>query len=1133
MKEKCKSNPIGMKIRNFLLIVSLLTILTPGFCLPSLGKLSAQQTNFSFRLENAEFSDLINQIRRNSDYYFVYKDSEVAGLGKINKTFMKAKIEEVLEECLEGSNLTYEIENHVILIKRANLLPNVPQTAKTIQGVVKDAQDNVITGVSVFVKGTTLGVATDVDGTYKLTLPDVKNIVIVFSFIGMKSKEIPYSGQTKLDVILEEEANQMDEVVVTGMFDRKKEGFTGSAVRITGEEIKRMTSGNVLRAIELLDPGFRMNVSNVAGSNPNAIPDFEMRGQSNMGDYSSQDVVIMRGDIDTRPNQPLFVLDGIIGVSVTKIIDMDPEQIASITLLKDAAAMVIYGSQASNGVVVVETKAPERGTLRVSYSGNYKFQAPDLSVYDLLNARDKLELERLTGYYDEYYTAEHTRNLLQQYKNKLLEVERGVDTYWLAEPVQTSFSHRHGVNLEGGDETLRYKIYFGLNQAPGVMKETGIYGKSGSIDLRYRYKGLLISNQMYIDYTVGDRTSPYGTFGTYTALNPYLRKYDEGGGTPQVLEYIYSVTGMRRVQTLNPVYNTLFKQKDRSTSFEVRNAFRAEYTPIDNLRLALDVNVSKIGQDVEIFKPASHTSFYQETNLEKKGSYDWDKTNNIEYNVSFTASYNKVFAGDHLLSVFGRYDVREKFNHNARVNVTGFPNDEMDEVFLGALANKVTGSEGTSRSIGFVGTVNYAYKQRYAVDFSARIDASSEFGKNNRYAPFWSAGLRWNIDKEEWIKELGIFDELVLRGTYGVTGSQGFSPYQSLQMYTYTGMMQVYHSSDVVGTKLYSMGNPDLKWQKTDSYNVGFDFNMLQRIVSGRFEYYYKYTRNTLLDYSLPPSMGFSTIPDNMGNISNKGIEATLRIMPYNNLKKQLNFNIVATGSHNVNRIEQISNALRIRNAESASKVASRPLPRYEEGYSQSMIWGVRSLGIDPQTGREIFLKRNGEKTNVWDGLDQIPLGDTEPTLRGSLSANLNWKGLSVSIAGQYRFGGQRYNYTLIEKVENADLRNNVDRRAFTERWKNPGDVTFFKGVSKDANREMTKASSRFVMDDNEFSINTINVQYRFEKRYNPFIKKVGLSSAAVGLYLEDIVRLSTIKMERGIDYPFARQVSLSLNLVF
>jgi len=1096
------------------------------------------QYRLNMSLGETTYKQLFEEIRRQTGCIVMYSDNMLDKNERVKADFKNESLEKVLDEVLLGKGLTYEKNAEFITIMKAANLPQV--TERTITGVVKDVQGNLLPGVSVFVKGTTLGVATDAQGVYRLTLPDQKDIVLVFSFVGMKSQEIPLKNQKEIHVVLEEDAQQMEEVVVTGIFERKKEGFTGSATTVSGEEIKKLTSNNVLRALSMIDPGFRMNVSNVAGSNPSALPDFEMRGQANMGNYDGEDVVIMRGDIDTRPNQPLFVLDGIIGVSISTIIDLDPDRIQSITILKDAAAMVVYGSRASNGVVVVETKAPEKGKLRFSYSGNYKYQTPDLSVYHLLNAADKLELERQAGYYDERYTASNSSGLQNFYLSKYMDVLRGVNTDWIAQPVHAAFNHRHNFSVEGGDNTLRYKLYFGLNEAPGIMKGTGVSNKNGSIDLRYRTNKLLISNQMTLDYSVSDRTSPYGSFQEYTLLNPYYRIYDENGAISKVLDnHIYSTSGgypsyigQYQTPTMNPMYNTQFQQKDRNTSFEIRNSFRAEYTPIESLRLAADVTLTKSVADLEQFKPSSHTDF-ENTVVEDKGTYNWTNNKSTNYNVSFTASYNKVFNAEHLVSLFARYDIDERYSHSAGVRVKGFPNDKMDEVFLGAEPTSTLGSEGTTRSIGFVGTVNYSFRQRYAVDASIRVDGSSEFGKNNRFAPFWSAGLRWNMDKENFIRSLGFVDEFVLRGTYGITGSQGFSPYQSLQMYTYEGMMKLYQSSDVTGTVLQSIGNPDLKWQQTKNWNIGLDFNFFKGVLSGRAEYYKKYTKNTLLAFTLAPSVGFETITDNMGDIDNKGYELTLRLMPYNNVKKQMNFSIVLNGSHNTSKIRRISNALKVKNAEAAEKVTSRPLPRYEEGYSQTLIWGVRSLGIDPVSGREVLLTRDGERTFTWNTIDQVPVGDTEPKLQGNLSLNFNWKGLSVSVIGGYKFGGQLYNYTLIEKVENANLRMNVDERAFTQRWKKPGDHTFFKGVTTDANGQSTKASSRFVMDNNEFTISTMNVSYRFEKRYHNFIRKAGLSSASVAMYLEDLVRLSTVKMERGIDYPFSRQVSMSLSLEF
>lgn len=456
------------------------------------------------------------------------------------------------------------------------------------------------------------------------------------------------------------------------------------------------------------------------------------------------------------------------------------------------------------------------------------------------------------------------------------------------------------------------------------------------------------------------------------------------------------------------------------------------------------------------------------------------------------------------------------------------------------------GSESVARALAFMMTLNYSYKQRYAFDYSMSINASSEFGKNNRYAPFWSAGVRWNAEKEKFIRDLEIFDELVLRGTYGITGSQGFTPYQSLQMYTYSNLMKTYKSSDVVGTEIYGLGNPDLKWQQTQNYNVSLDFTMFRNILSAKFEYYEKYTKNTLLDYTMAPSVGFATMKENLGEISNKGYEITLRLMPYSNPANQAYWQVIFTGSRNKSRIEKISNALKVLNEKQMNQAMAYenpsdlegkrekfPLPRYENGYSQTTIWVVRSEGIDPATGREVFMTRDGKLTNDYNAVDQIPFGDTEPKFQGSVSTTFTYKGLSLTLAGQYHWGGQTFNKTLINKVENANLRMNADRRALYSRWQKAGDHVFFKAIDGNISKADTKESSRFVMDDNEFYFSTINLSYRLDGKKFDWMKRVGVTSATLGLYMEDICRFSTVKMERGIDYPFSRQVSMSLNVVF
>lgn len=395
-----------MKLFTIFMLVFVLGTTAAGFSQNQLVTLDLHQCNVK---------QLFKEIRKQTGLRFVFNEAHVEGLAGLNIKAEAQEVKKVLDKVFGSTSLECRFEDDVIFVVERSQ----PQQAKqeiVVQGQVTDKTGAPLPGVTVRIKGTQLGCVTDVDGYFKMALPGATEPIMVFSFIGMKTEEIKYTGQKELKVVLAEEVAKMDEVVVTGIFKRRKEGFTGSATQVSGEDIRKMTSGNVLKALEMLDPGFKMNTSNLAGSNPNAVPDFQMRGQASIGNYESEDFVVMRGDYNTRPNQPLFVLDGIIGVSATAIMDLDPDRVESITLLKDAAATVIYGSEAANGVVVVETKAPKAGKLQFSYNGNYKLEWADLSVYNLLNAREKLQIEELAGYYDnkDQLGLQHLYNRLQK-----------------------------------------------------------------------------------------------------------------------------------------------------------------------------------------------------------------------------------------------------------------------------------------------------------------------------------------------------------------------------------------------------------------------------------------------------------------------------------------------------------------------------------------------------------------------------------------------------------------------------------------------------------------------------------------------------------------------------------------------
>ncbi len=395
--------------------------------------------------------ELFNQIKKQTGLTVVYSNNELDKHRTVEAGFIESDLRTVLDKILTGTRLTYEIMDEFIVLK---VVPEEKKNVLNIVGQVTDKNKVPLPGVTVIVKGSNLGTATDQEGRYRLNIPEIKNLSLLFSFIGMKTREVVYTGKDTINVVMEEEVAAMDEVVVTGIYERKRSDFTGSASTFTAEKLKEVGNQNILQSLKSLDPAFAIVESNEWGSDPNRLPDIEIRGKTS--------IIGMKEELEADPNQPLFILDGF-ETTLQTIIDLDMDRVASITILKDAASTAIYGSKAANGVVVVETKTPAQGKLRVTYSGNFNFQLPDLSSYNLMNAQEKVAFEEYAGRYKVSAwggTFAGGEQLQQLHNDHLRSVARGVDTYWLSEPLQMGFNHRHNLYAEGGDEHMRYG--FGL-----------------------------------------------------------------------------------------------------------------------------------------------------------------------------------------------------------------------------------------------------------------------------------------------------------------------------------------------------------------------------------------------------------------------------------------------------------------------------------------------------------------------------------------------------------------------------------------------------------------------------------------------------------------------------------------------
>ena len=1097
-----------------------LAVLLCGLFFMPLGLFAQEKTTVTISKKGVTLKEVIADLKEQTTYDFFYD----SGLSALNETFdidVKDKeVQAVLDEILPPLGLEYAVQRNLIII-REKLAQSVDEPM-TIKGKVSDVRGSTMPGVTVLVKGTTIGTSTDVDGRFELSLPRQDKVDLVFSFIGMESQELAYTGQEELEVVMREDLVEMDEVVVTGMFDRRAESFTGSAVTVTQEQLRAVGNTNVIQSLRNLDPSFRIAENLEIGSNPNAMPEIQLRGQSGFPD--------LRGEYATNPNQPLFIVDGF-EADLTKVIDMDMNRIASVTLLKDAAAKSIYGSKAANGVVVIETKRPEPGELRVTYTGTVSVNLPDMSSYELCNSAEKLQVELNAGLYDYigyngvvYWEDPNQQYVYSERYNDLLkETLRGVDTDWKAQPLRNAVGHKHVVYLEGGDEAFQYGIDFSFNDVAGVMKGSDRKTFSGGLTFSYRYKNLLLRDNLEVVYNRGDN-SPWGDFSEYTSMNPYFRPYDENGNL------IKTYTLYEGSTETNPMWNAMIKTKDMSEYSQFTNNFYAEWRAFDGFKASARIGLTRTDDGAEVFLPATHTDFATYTTdelLDRRGSYTYTDGYSFQLSADINASYSKYF-GNHLLMANAGWTLNDETTKSVTMIAEGFPNDRLDDIGYArsyAEDSAPTSTESTVRDIGVVAAVNYSYADRYLFDGSIRFSGSSQFGSENRWGKFWSLGLGWNLHHEKFMASAEWLDQLKIRGSIGFTGSQNFNSYQSQDTWTY--YKDNFYDGNV-GAYLMGMSNDRLKWQRKKDTDVGLEFTAFDSRLNIRLDYYNSITDDLLTDVTIPSSTGFTSYKENLGKVQNQGFEFYVNARVWENREKNGYVNIYVNGTHNTNKIKEISNFLASFNEEQSETVTNKPITRYEEGQSMSAIWAVPSRGIDPATGKDVFVKKNGRTTFEWNSDDLAVCGDTEAKLYGNFGFNFSYWGFIVNVGMMYELGGQIYNQTLVDKVENADLTMNVDRRIFSDRWTKPGDISRFKDI---ADNTTTQATERFVEDNDIWTLSTVNVSYDFDRF--ALIKKAGFDRLRLSFDMADVARASSVTIERGTSYPFARSFSFSLQAMF
>ena len=1114
----------------------LLCFLVAMCCTLSTWALPSQDKTVTLNLRNVSVETALDAVKKQTGVNMLYNSQMFKGVSPVSVNAKNERWEVALKLILNPQGFDYVVKDGIVVIRKMQ----TEKRENRIRGMVVDANREPIPGASIIVKGTRTGTSTNIEGEFTL---DVKNdkVTLEVSFIGMKKQTLQVDASRKkmLEITLVDDVKTLDDVVVTGYSNVRKTSFTGSSTQISGDDLRKVSQTNVIGALQTFDPSFRLVSDAQFGSDPNALPEMYIRGRSGFGVKELDKDQLSKSNLENNPNLPTFIMDGF-EVSIEKIYDLDPTRIESMTILKDAAATAIYGSRAANGVVVITTVAPKPGEVRVSYNFTGTLEMPDLRDYNLANASEKLEIERRAGLYDKGNNGNNTTaDGLNKYYEKYALIQSGIDTDWLSLPLRNAFDHKHSLYIEGGTPNLRYGVDASYNGGNGVMKGSGRDRYSIGFSLDYRVKKLQVKNTVSFGHTKS-KESPYGAFSDYTSLLPYETPYKNG---TLVKQLYYSRKGSNSVN--NPLYEATLSNYEWSAYDEIIDNLSVNWYLNDYLTVKGQFSVTKQYTSSERFYDplSSKVSVYGTTDTKLQGNLFTGEGSSLSWNSNAFLYYTRSF-GNHNFNFSGGWEASAYNTENTSAQYRGFPSGQFNSLnYASEIYKKPTLTENTTRRVSILATLNYTWNDIYLADASVRFDGSSEFGANQKWAPFFSGGLGVNIHNYDFLKGNEKINKLKVRASYGRTGKVNFPAYAATTMYE-TLFDEWYITG--YGAVLKALGNKDLSWEKTDKFNFGIETQFFNQRLTVDLDYYYEKTIDLINDVTLSQTSGFSTYKNNMGEVENKGFEMQIRADIY----RDRNWSVALWGNmaHNKNKILKISDSQKAYNERVAEFYKKElqyqaiyntslkdanyavPISQYAEGESLTSIWAVRSLGIDPTTGKELFLNRDGSITDTWDASQEVVVGNTEPKLNGSIGLNATYKNWSLFAAFQYEFGGQEYNQTLVDRVENADIANgNVDLRVLTQRWQKPGDVAEFKNIAD--SKLTTLPTSRFVQDKKYIRLSALTLSYDFNREW---IKKhLHMNMLRLEMSSSDFINWNSIRQERGLSYPKSWKVDFSLKAQF
>lgn len=1056
-----------MKARTKMKTLLLLGVLLFGFTV------SAQSQKVSLDFKNERVEKVLASIKSQTGMSLVFSDQLVDVNRKVTMQLKDVTLKEALTRLLSGTNLTFEIRNNKIYFIEKKAVSQPGSRKKRVTGVVKDVMGEPLIGANVVEKGrSTNGVITDFNGKFTLEVDESASLVV--SYIGYLAQDIPTKGKGDFHIILKEDTNTLDEVVVTGYGDFKKATYTGSASVLTTEKLEALPVVSVGQMIESNIPG----ISVVAGtsSQPGAKTTLRVRGVASMN----------------ASTEPLYVLDGVPIPSYDLsnftsmseaggmgfIETLNPADIESITVLKDAASASLYGAKGANGVVLITTKKGKEGKLRVNMAAKYGITDFAYTYRPLMGGEERRELihEGLVNFQldkgvSEQEAQQYADANIDQYAKRL---PQGYSD-WESALFKTGYQQDYNLSASAGNQNSSFIGSLGYTKQTGVSLNSEMERFTGRVDASNKYKKVEFGMNASFSWTKNVHLPEGKFYGSAI----YASKVNLTPSTPIYNEDGTYASGYRENNGYNPILEAEVNDYYARTVRAMGTA-KIAYNVWDNLKVSSVFTV-----DYSLTK----NFFFQSPDGRDGATYQgrgrMQMTDRIRYTSQNNLTYSKTF-GKHSVSAVTAFEVM-KYDYEDLYAAKKTYGQDIN-TSLGNAADPIDADQKLQEDalMSYVASVNYSYDDKYYASFSFRRDGSSRLSPDTRWGNFWSLSASWRLSQERFMQPLkSVLSDLKLRASYGVNGNLPSSYYGYQSTYTtgafYSGKPSPWEST---------LGNEELTWEKNYALNLGLDIGLFSR-VNVSLDWYTRTTKDLLMSKQLNSISGFSSLLTNVGQMRNTGVELEVRS---NNIKtKDFSWTTAFNLSHNKNKI---------------LKLADLPWfvdGRYvrKEGYPFNTIYLREYAGVDPETGSALYYDNqqdengNYTKNKVTDPgqASPIPLKDITPTISGGFMNTFNYKFIDLSFNLSYSFGGYSYDnasYILQDDGYSVISNKSTEQR---RRWQKPGDITdvprFVYGNKKGGNYN----SSRAIHSTDHIRLKSLILGLNAPKAW---LQKLGIGNARI-----------------------------------